>query len=1600
MATRLNKVKIQAETSGFDKATKQTNQLSQAQERSTRSTQNLGKASAATGRQFAAQASGLGGFVAAYAGAAANIFAVQQAFSALARASQVETTIRGTRALAAEIGLSGDAIISKLQEVTQGQLTVAEAAQNANIALSAGFNTDQIADLTEVATRASKALGRNLTESLQRVFRGAIKLEPELLDEIGIFTRIEPAVEKYAASLNRSVSSLTQFERRQAFATAVIDEGQRKFSEIDLSSRSAQKSLEQLSAKFLDLATKVGIAAANFIEPFVSFLSKDFGNTLLVLGGIGTLVFKGLAQQVAQFTATATTGLAKTMGGLENFSRRLAGTTERFTQATAQAQGAAGAFTGMGAFAGRREVASAATEAKRNVMTGSLGSVAEVKAAREALKLQIAEERAFQSAVRDSNRTLEQKTAALEKSRGRTKALVGTIRELAVAEKQAGLGARFMAKAATVATTSITVFGNAISVVLSKLNLIFFAVTTLQGIFQLFGIDALGIVIEKFKSLGEENRKTEAGFNSLVSAVTKANKAMLEAAGINAKQYADGVRKSIENTVGLNQELSGTQKFLNKFILGDKTKFEVKTTDAVRGLKQLQLALEVTKELVDKGTISQEEGAVKISQYEDAIKITEKGLERYSYTLGVVAEMTGLTGKQTAAAFEQLKKAGDLREVNGQIVLFNTALGKIGEGGTAQFGSLETQILAATTKASNLTTSFADAFDAGSTNAEKASKTLLGLNNILDELNELQKNAGGNNQALADAINVVTFERNKQNNTTKELVATEKQLLTLRKAFSKEIKAVDDAVSSGLVGIDGSIAINALEKRVNLSKILNKDLTAYNDLLEREKEKLVDINNLNQTDAEIQKRGEAALKAQIGILIQMPELLEKTRLEEEKRTRAINAQTRSLELQSNLLAAQEKLAQNKQAQDLLAIDNKRLEIAQKRLDLININTAELGRQRKVAIDLLKLEQDRDKTTRAIQKAQIESAQASASADDQKALLMAQMKVAKEANSSSQRQLAARLNLLNVEFENEQNALARRKDIAEFEKNAKIAELNDRKKLLEIENASINTRVEELKNAFRREYDEVIAPRIAIEDRKRDLDAANLVLQLEQAEAQRQINIDRININEENKKAEMTILRAKYELLAEDARIAQDALNARGKLQEKEAKILNGILEALGIEQKIKFESVGDFDFAKDIGARFIKFADDADTKLSANFQKQRDLADRQSKITTDDIQNRLDIHNTITGLLEEERRLDEQIRTAGLNASVQELRDQQALNRQKISNIAGQIGLEEELFKKIMNQLDQEGQLALLNHLEKVRQTKVEYDTLENLAASLQNKIGGTLTESVNSFFDAISQGTLTTRTFRDGVNDLFISILGDIRQSFIDELINNPIKDLVKDFVQDKVKPAVGDLFKKKSADGSAALTGATVDPGLAKGQTGIIESKGAEITSGISNIMANVKGTTIAAFGGVLAATGNFKTAIIAAFVEMFVRIMAEKAATAFALAASGGEIGRYGAVQRFAKGGPVNKLRDRVPALLEPGEFVIRKPAAKAIGGSALNQLNATGKMNSNPNVTVNVQNNGTPQEVETSTVRNDMGQLVIDLVVKDIQNNGRVRKAMRG
>ena len=248
-STIKNTVISEFKETGAKKVAGVTDQVTKAQTR-------LGQASASAGRSFSAQATGLGGLVSAYAGAAATVFAITAAFQALNQAAQTAQVVEGLNALATTVGTTGAEILKRSQEITRGLVSIREAAETVNIGLSAGFSQDQILELQQVSLGASRALGRTLTDALTRVTRGAAKLEPELLDELGIFVKIDPAVESYAAKLNKTATSLTDFERRQAFVNAIIDQGTQKFSIIDTSSGNALESLQRLSTSFLKCLNK------------------------------------------------------------------------------------------------------------------------------------------------------------------------------------------------------------------------------------------------------------------------------------------------------------------------------------------------------------------------------------------------------------------------------------------------------------------------------------------------------------------------------------------------------------------------------------------------------------------------------------------------------------------------------------------------------------------------------------------------------------------------------------------------------------------------------------------------------------------------------------------------------------------------------------------------------------------------------------------------------------------------------------------------------------------------------------------------------------------------------------------------------------------------------------------------------------------------------------------------------------------------------------------------------------------------------------------------------------------------------------------------
>jgi len=231
---------------------------------------------------------GTGGLVPAYATLAANVFALSAAFGVLQRAAQLEQLKAGFEALANTSGRTASLIVKSIQDITDGAVSADSAFRSAAAGFNAGFSTREIERLTQVAKNASQALGRNLPDSLDRLVRGTAKLEPEILDELGIFVRLEDAVQRYAQSVGKSAGELTEAERRQAFLNAALTQGELKFSSLGDSIPS--NPFEQLAANFDKLAKGFLNIVSVILGPIIQVLANSTTALLGVLIIFGTTI--------------------------------------------------------------------------------------------------------------------------------------------------------------------------------------------------------------------------------------------------------------------------------------------------------------------------------------------------------------------------------------------------------------------------------------------------------------------------------------------------------------------------------------------------------------------------------------------------------------------------------------------------------------------------------------------------------------------------------------------------------------------------------------------------------------------------------------------------------------------------------------------------------------------------------------------------------------------------------------------------------------------------------------------------------------------------------------------------------------------------------------------------------------------------------------------------------------------------------------------------------------------------------------------------------------------------------------------------------------
>ena len=242
---------------------------------------------------FAKQAQTIGGtLVPAYATLAANIFAISAAFNALRSARSVEILEEGLIRVGQSASQNLPLVAQRLKDISGAAVSTADAMNTVALATSAGFSTTQMEELTRVARGASLALGRNMEDALTRLTRGAAKLEPEILDELGIMVRLDDAATEYGAAIGKTADQLTQVERRQAFLNAILEQGADKFGYI--ADSVDPNPYDQLAATFDDLSKAFLNVLSVPIVPFIKFLS----NNILALSGATVLFASSVGKQM------------------------------------------------------------------------------------------------------------------------------------------------------------------------------------------------------------------------------------------------------------------------------------------------------------------------------------------------------------------------------------------------------------------------------------------------------------------------------------------------------------------------------------------------------------------------------------------------------------------------------------------------------------------------------------------------------------------------------------------------------------------------------------------------------------------------------------------------------------------------------------------------------------------------------------------------------------------------------------------------------------------------------------------------------------------------------------------------------------------------------------------------------------------------------------------------------------------------------------------------------------------------------------------------------------------------------------------------------
>ena len=236
--------------------------------------QNLEKVLEKPLKYFEANKQGLkavGGGLAAFGSAVAGAVALS-----VKTAASVEGTKIAFEGLAKAAGQSGDAIVSAMQKASAGTISTGDLMLSASRAMTMGVadSVEEFTSLMEIARDRGTAMGISTADAFDYLSNGIGRLSPRMLQQLGMVIDTSAAYAEYALSVGKSVTQLTEAEKKQAMYNAVLEKGASALGTSGKTSLTAAEALDSLKASISDLMAALGETFLPMVRNLASWLAS------------------------------------------------------------------------------------------------------------------------------------------------------------------------------------------------------------------------------------------------------------------------------------------------------------------------------------------------------------------------------------------------------------------------------------------------------------------------------------------------------------------------------------------------------------------------------------------------------------------------------------------------------------------------------------------------------------------------------------------------------------------------------------------------------------------------------------------------------------------------------------------------------------------------------------------------------------------------------------------------------------------------------------------------------------------------------------------------------------------------------------------------------------------------------------------------------------------------------------------------------------------------------------------------------------------------------------------------------------------------------